>query len=195
MSKSMRLINSIAILFVLFCLSFAIIEEERASALGWDYIEEYKELAVAEMYRTGIPASIILAQGLHESNYGKSRLATEANNHFGIKCKSYWVGKTFFHKDDDYDSKGRLTDSCFRSYNSALESYVDHSNFLKHTSHYQSLFNYDKTDYVSWAKGLKKCGYATDKKYAEKLIKKVELYFLNQYDYWENPFKKIQKQD
>lgn len=193
MSKSMRLINTLSLLSVLFCLSFVTLKVERASELGWNYIDEFKELAVAEMYRTGIPASIILAQGLHESNYGQSRLATEANNHFGIKCKSNWVGQTFFYKDDDYDAKGRLTDSCFRSYNSALESYVDHSNFLKYTKHYQPLFRFSRTDYKSWAKGLKKCGYATDKAYAQKLINKIELYYLSQYDYWENPFKKLQK--
>ena len=102
-------------------------------ALVWSYIDKYRDLAIAEMYRTGIPASIILAQGLHESNNGQSSLATEANNHFGIKCKSYWVGMTYYHKDDDYDRKGKIKDSCFRAYGSALESYVDHSNFLKTT--------------------------------------------------------------
>lgn len=94
-----------------------------------DYIEKYKELAVVEMYRTGIPASITLAQGLHESNYGTSKLALEANNHFGIKCKSYWTGKTYYYKDDDYNKNGQLTESCFRAYNSDLDSYIDRSNF------------------------------------------------------------------
>ncbi len=154
----------------------------------WDYVDRYKDLAIAEMYRTGIPASITLAQGLHESNHGKSKLATEANNHFGIKCKSYWVGETYYHKDDDYKN-GKLINSCFRSYRSALESYVDHSNFLVMTKHYQTLFNLDKTDYKSWAHGLKKCGYATDPKYADKLIRKIEKYYLAQYDSWENPLK------
>lgn len=159
--------------------------------LAWSYIEQYKDLAIVEMYRTGIPASITLAQGLHESNYGKSRLATEANNHFGIKCKSYWTGQTFYHKDDDYDKKGRLLDSCFRSYNSSVESYVDHSNFLANTKHYQELFWYHKTDYKSWAHGLKKCGYATDKQYAHKLIRNIEKYNLSQYDHSDNPYRTV----
>lgn len=189
MQMSMNLLKFTLVLCAIVHLSF----DTNTSSEGWDYIDQYKDLAVAEMYRTGIPASITLAQGLHESNFGQSRLATEANNHFGIKCKSYWVGQKFFHKDDDYDRKGKLKDSCFRSYNSALESYVDHSNFLVQTKHYKSLFSYHRTDYKSWAKGLKKCGYATDKAYSEKLINKIEAYYLNQYDNWENPFESIRK--
>jgi flagellum-specific peptidoglycan hydrolase FlgJ len=153
------------------------------------YIENFHELAVIEMHRSGIPASIILAQGLHESNNGTSDLATIANNHFGIKCKSYWQGDTYYHKDDDYDNYGKLKDSCFRKYGSSLESFVDHSNFLMNTSHYQVLFKNEKYDYQSWAKGLKICGYATDPNYSNKLIKLVEKYKLSQYDYWENPFR------
>ncbi len=172
-------------MIIAFNFSFSTSPESQA----WDYIEQYKELAVAEMYRTGIPASITLAQGLHESNYGQSRLASEANNHFGIKCKSYWVGSTFYHEDDDFDKKGRLIESCFRSYNSALESYVDHSNFLKSTKHYQPLFKFDHTDYKSWAKGLKECGYATDATYTKKLLDKIDKYYLYQYDLWESPFR------
>lgn len=180
----MKYLKYAAVLLIIINFSFSNSPEREV----WNYVEEYKDLAVAEMYRTGIPASITLAQGLHESNYGQSRLATEANNHFGIKCKSYWVGQTFYHKDDDYKD-GKLMESCFRSYKSALESYVDHSNFLLTTKHYQSLFDIDKTDYKNWAHGLKKCGYATDPHYAEKLIKKIEKYYLAQYDYWENPFR------
>jgi flagellum-specific peptidoglycan hydrolase FlgJ len=157
------------------------------------YIDLYKELAVIEMYRSGIPASITLAQALHESSNGFSKLATEANNHFGIKCKSYWVGNTYYHKDDDYDDSGKLLESCFRSYSSVMDSYVDHSNFLTTTSHYAPLFNYEKQDYKSWAQGLKSCGYATDTKYAEKLIAKIEKYKLHQFDLWENPYKAINK--
>jgi flagellum-specific peptidoglycan hydrolase FlgJ len=157
--------------------------------LAQDYIDNYKELAVVEMHRSGIPASIILAQGLHESNYGLSKLATDANNHFGIKCKAYWVGKTYYHKDDDFNKAGKLLESCFRSYSTALESYVDHSNFLMLTKHYSNLFNYDKTDYKAWAYGLKESGYATDIAYSEKLIEKIEKYYLNQYDYWESPYR------
>jgi len=151
------------------------------------YIEEYNELAVIEMYRTGIPASITLAQGMHESGLGQSRLATIANNHFGIKCKSYWTGKTFAHKDDDLDEHGNITDSCFRAYDSALESYVDHSNFLVTTEHYQPCFTHVKTDYVAWAHALKSCGYATDPQYAQKLISKIDKYQLYHYDNVDNP--------
>ncbi len=156
--------------------------------LAQNYIDSYKELAVVEMHRSGIPASIILAQGLHESNYGLSKLATSANNHFGIKCKAYWVGNTYYHKDDDFN-EGKLIESCFRSYNSAIESYVDHSNFLMNTKHYSNLFNYEKTDYKSWAYGLKDSGYATDENYPQKLIDKIEKYYLNQYDFWESPYR------
>lgn len=157
-----------------------------------DYLETYADLAVVEMYRSGIPASIILAQGLHESNYGTSDLATKANNHFGIKCKSYWQGGTFYHEDDDY-KRGKLIESCFRSYNSALESYVDHSNFLMQSSHYGKLFELSKTDYIGWAYGLKECGYATDISYTQKLIKKIEKYNLDVFDRSEDPFRSILK--
>ncbi|MBC7886012.1 MAG: glucosaminidase domain-containing protein [Saprospiraceae bacterium] len=157
------------------------------------YIEMYKDLAVVEMYRTGIPASITLAQGLHESYYGKSKLATEANNHFGIKCKSYWSGKTFYYKDDDYNSKGQLIESCFRAYESDIDSYIDRSNYLSQTERYKVLFNFDKTDYSGWAYGLKFCGYATDDKYAAKLIEKIEKYQLYVYDTSEDPFRMLIK--
>lgn len=155
------------------------------------YIDQYKEIAVAEMYRSGIPASIILAQGILESGNGMSALATNSNNHFGIKCKSYWTGKTYYHKDDDFDDEGKLTDSCFRAYESPVDSYVDHSNFLMYTSHYSILFQYERTDYVRWANGLKLCGYATDETYADKLIDKIHLYDLHSFDLWRNPFELI----
>lgn len=151
------------------------------------YIDQYKDLAIIEMYRTGIPASITLAQGLHESNYGRSPLAREAKNHFGIKCKNDWFGKTFYHKDDDYDQKGVLQPSCFRSYNTDIDSYVDHSNFLMSRDHYSTLFLLSKFDYKGWAHGLKTSGYATDPGYASKLISKIERYGLNQYDKAVNP--------
>lgn len=158
-----------------------------------NYVEYYKELAIVEMYRTGIPASITIAQGLHESNYGTSPLAQQANNHFGIKCKSYWIGKTYFHKDDDFDKKGNLLESCFRAYDTDIDSYIDRSNFLKESSRYSVLFSYSKTDYVSWAHGLQKCGYATDTEYANKLIKKIEKYELYKLDFAENPYDKLMK--
>ena len=103
------------------------------------YIDEYKDLAIAEMMRSGIPASITLAQALHESNNGTSNLAKEANNHFGIKCKSYWKGEKYAHKDDDYKN-GELINSCFRAYPSHVESFIDHSNFLMHSDNYVELF-------------------------------------------------------
>jgi len=166
--------------------------DDKLSAATISYIDQYKDIAVAEMYRSGIPASIILAQGIHESANGHSRLAKESNNHFGIKCKSYWKGQTYYHKDDDYDNQGNLTDSCFRAYNEVIDSYIDHSNFLMYTAHYSVLFQYDRTDYVAWANGLKSCGYATDKAYAQKLIDKINLYNLHHFDLWQNPFELIQ---
>jgi flagellum-specific peptidoglycan hydrolase FlgJ len=156
------------------------------------YIDQYKDIAVAEMYRSGIPASIILAQGILESSNGKSNLATQSNNHFGIKCKSYWTGMTFYHKDDDLNDEGALINSCFRAYNSPIDSYIDHSNFLMYTNHYSVLFQYDHTDYYQWALGLKACGYATDKKYSQKLIDKINQFDLHSFDLWQNPFELIE---
>lgn len=161
---------------------------------AYDYIEQYKDLAVVEMYRTGIPASITLAQGLHESNYGTSKLALEANNHFGIKCKSWWTGKTYFHKDDDYNKAGQLMESCFRAYRNPVDSYVDRSNFLAQSDRYRILFNFSKEDYENWAHGLKACGYATDPTYAQKLIDKIIRYELYKYDSSEDPFRHLLKQ-
>lgn len=172
---------------VLLCSSF----DYNPEAAAYEYIESYKDLAIVEMYRSGIPASITLAQGLHESNYGTSKLATEANNHFGIKCKSYWTGKTYFYKDDDFNRKGELMESCFRAYDSDIDSYIDRSNFLMQTERYAPLFSYSQTDYTGWAYGLKLCGYATDDNYAQKLIDKIEKYNLNVYDTAEDPFRQL----
>ena len=180
----MMIIRLFLILFV--CVSFT--SPKESSEL---YIDQYKELAIVEMYRSGIPASIKLAQGLLESNNGNSELAINAKNHFGIKCKSYWTGASYYHKDDDRDVRGRIVDSCFRAYNNVVDSYADHSNFLRYSGNYNTLFEYAKTDYYSWARGLKYCGYATDPAYAEKLIKKIEEYNLAQYDSWENPLEKL----
>jgi LysM repeat protein len=132
-----------------------------------DYIERYKGLAVSEMKRTGIPASITLAQGIIESDYGRSTLAREANNHFGIKCHNDWKGPTVRHNDDKRNE-------CFRKYRNPEESYSDHSDFLKSGSRYASLFSIDHTDYKGWARGLKKAGYATNPDYANMLIRKIE---------------------
>ena len=143
------------------------------------------------MYRSGVPASITMAQALHESQYGQSELAVNANNHFGIKCKRYWRGMTYFYEDDDFNNEGKLVKSCFRAYENVLDSYIDHSNFLRTTSHYKFLFALDKTDYVAWAHGLKKAGYATDPEYAYALINKIEAYDLHELDKAENPYSKI----
>ncbi len=141
-----------------------------------EYVNLFKDIAVREMDRSGIPASITLAQGIHESGCGNSRLAKEANNHFGIKCHKGWTGGTFYQWDDDPDQ------SCFRVYDNAEASYIDHTEFLKGRKHYEFLFEYDKTDYVRWAKGLKKAGYATDTKYPDKLIGTIERHQLHVYD-------------
>lgn len=154
---------------------------------AYSYIEQYSELAVVEMHRSGIPASITLAQGLLESSNGQSDLATNANNHFGIKCKSYWRGMTYYHKDDDKNAKGQLINSCFRAYDNAIDSYVDHTNFLKESDRYSILFSFSTTDYISWAHGLKSCGYATDPNYATKVIARIEQFQLDRYDYWPYP--------
>ena len=146
------------------------------------YINTYKDIAIREMMRSGIPASITLAQGIHESSWGRGALASNSNNHFGIKCKDYWNGPSFYFEDDDYDRNGKLIKSCFRAYEDPEKSYIDHTDFLMMTSHYQVLFNYSNTDYKQWAKGLKKCGYATDKEYANKLIRTIEKYQLYKYD-------------
>ena len=139
-----------------------------------DYINTYKELAIKEMKRSGIPASITLAQGMLESGNGNSTLATKGNNHFGIKCHG-WKGKKIYHDDD---AKGE----CFRKYKTAYDSYVDHSDFLMHTPRYRFLFDLDPDDYKGWAKGLKKAGYATSPRYATMLIKIIEENELYVYD-------------
>ncbi len=139
------------------------------------YIEKYAPLAVSEMYRSGVPASITLAQGLLESGNGQSELARMSNNHFGIKCHNNWKGGRVYFDDD---RKGE----CFRKYSHPSESYRDHSDFLRFRDRYKFLFDYRITDYKSWAYGLKKAGYATDPAYPQKLIKLIEEYDLNQYD-------------
>ena len=139
-----------------------------------EYIEKYSFLAVKQMNQYKIPASITLAQGILESNNGNSRLATKANNHFGIKCHG-WEGKKIFADDDKKNE-------CFRNYKNVLESFVDHSLFLNKYSRYEFLFDYKITDYKSWAKGLKKAGYATNNKYPELLIKIIEENKLYQFD-------------
>jgi|GEM_PF-31211 len=149
------------------------------------YIEMYQSMAIDEMDRSGVPASITLAQGILESNCGNSELARYANNHFGIKCGG-WTGGEYYKKDDDRDHKGNLIKSCFRVYGSAYESYIDHTAFLAGKQRYAFLFNYPKEDYISWAKGLKTAGYATNPAYAHKLIRVIEENNLSQFDYMTN---------
>ena len=140
-----------------------------------NYIAQYKAVAIREMKLYNIPASITLAQGILESGDGQSRLATKANNHFGIKCHNDWTGKKIYHDDDKKNE-------CFRSYKHAEESYRDHSIFLSTRSRYAGLFELDRTDYKGWAKGLKKAGYATSPTYASALINLIETWELHQYD-------------
>jgi LysM repeat protein len=139
------------------------------------YINTYKDIAVSEMKRTGIPASITLAQGMIESDYGRSTLAREANNHFGIKCHNDWSGQKIYHHDDKRNE-------CFRKYGRAEDSYYDHSEFLKSGSRYAFLFDLASTDYKGWARGLKKAGYATNPDYANMLIRTIEEKNLHYYD-------------
>ena len=152
-----------------------------------NYIAKYKDIAIREMNRAGIPASIKLAQGILESNSGKSYLARRGNNHFGMKCgsKAQWSGKTIYREDDDYDEQGKLQKSCFRAYKNGEASYIAHSEFLRDSRkayRYGPLFKLDGQDYKRWARGLKQSGYATGANYDRKLIAIIETYDLDQYD-------------
>lgn len=140
-----------------------------------EYIQTYKDIAIREMKTHKIPASITLAQGLLESGAGNSALAREAKNHFGIKCHKGWEGDTYIMDDD-------AKDECFRKYRNAEESFRDHSEFLSGRSRYAALFDLEITDYRGWAKGLKAAGYATNPKYAQLLIDRIDLYDLTKYD-------------
>lgn len=150
------------------------ITHAQTKAVIEQYIATYAPLAIAEQIRTGIPASIKLAQAIHESGAGQGDLAIRSNNHFGIKCKSNWTGPTAFHDDDE---KGE----CFRAYMAVEESYRDHSDFLKNSARYNRLFQINPKDYEAWANGLKQAGYATNPKYPVLLIKLIEEYGLQQY--------------
>lgn len=138
-----------------------------SDASAASYVNSYKDLAISEMKRTGVPASITLAQGMIESDFGRSSLARTANNHFGIKCHNNWKGPTIIHHDD-------RRNECFRKYNRVEDSFYDHSDFLRSGSRYTFLFNLDPVDYKAWARGLKKAGYATNPDYANMLIRKIE---------------------
>lgn len=138
------------------------------------YIDQYHDLAIEQMLKYNIPASITLAQGLFESSAGNSELTRKGNNHFGIKCHG-WQGAKTYHDDD-------ARNECFRAYDCSYDSYEDHSKFLSGSRRYRQLFTLKTTDYKGWARGLKECGYATNPAYAKKLIDIIELYDLHKYD-------------
>lgn len=169
MRRSILLISLLVSSAVFFAQNKVMTPQER-------YVSQFAGLAVEEMYRSGVPASITLAQGLLESRYGLSELAVKGNNHFGIKCHNTWEGRRMYHDDDQ---KGE----CFRKYNSPEESFRDHSDFLRYRDRYKFLFDLETTDYKGWAYGLKKAGYATDPAYPAKLIKLIEDYSLYEYDH------------
>lgn len=173
---SMIKIPSLTLMFFMLALTYNVEAESlsKLSSTYQQYINTYSDLAVKKQKEYGIPASITLAQGLLESGAGQSKLAKNANNHFGIKCHD-WSGPTIYHDDD---KKGE----CFRKYKYPEESYSDHSLFLKERSRYSELFKLSSKDYKGWAKGLQKYGYATDKTYANKLIKLIEDYELYRFD-------------
>ncbi len=160
--------------FLTIFLAMIVLATSAQKEKAYNYIALYKDIAIAEMQRSGVPASITLAQGILESSYGESDLCKSSNNHFGIKCKTEWTGEKVYHDDD-------TKHECFRSYASAAESYKDHSNFLRTRAWYDFLFKLDPTDYESWARGLKKAGYAMEKDYPQKLMKVINDYNLNQY--------------
>jgi flagellum-specific peptidoglycan hydrolase FlgJ len=152
------------------------------------YIKKYAPLAVLEMHKYNIPASVTLAQGILESGIGRSQLASKSNNHFGIKCHTGWKGAKVYHDDDE---KGE----CFRKYKFVETSYKDHSEFLSGRRRYANLFKLRKSDYKGWAKGLKKAGYATEKNYPKKLIKIIETYELYEFDkIREKDLKRVKKE-
>jgi LysM repeat protein len=163
-----KLVN-VVLMVALFCIS-----ANAQPMTPGQYVEKYKDLAIKEMKRMGVPAAITLAQGLLETENGNSDLVKKSNNHFGIKCKSSWTSDAVTHDDDE---KGE----CFRSYKDAEASYRDHSNYLRGMEWYAFLFELDPLDYKGWARGLRKAGYATNPKYPDILIKNIEQYNLQQY--------------
>ena len=158
----------------LFAVGFYMINVDAQTLTPERYIELYKDIAIREMKRMGIPAAITLAQGLLETESGNSSLVKKSNNHFGIKCKSNWTAEGVSHDDD-------APGECFRTYKDAADSYRDHSNFLRGSEWYAFLFSLDPSDYKGWAHGLKKAGYATNPKYPNILIRSIEQYNLQQY--------------
>lgn len=180
--KSIKVLNFLMYCGLLIHIGYSFIKQELVTM---NYIGKYTSIAISEMHRTGIPASIKLGQAILESSAGQSDLAISANNHFGIKCGSMWQGPRMYVNDDDYNSKGELIESCFRVFRDVESSFVAHSDFLYHPdegSRYDFLFQFESDDYHSWAFGLKKAGYATDPKYADKLIDIIDKYQLYDYD-------------
>lgn len=165
--------HQILILSSIISLSASIASAQTATQVD-AYISRYKDIAMAEQQRSGVPAAITLAQGIHESGCGASELSTNAHNHFGIKCKSSWTGSTYSYTDD-------AKDECFRKYESDITSYQDHSDFLKSNVRYAALFALDINDYKGWATGLKKAGYATNPNYSARLVNLIEKYQLQEY--------------
>ena len=161
-------------LFVLSFVTISVVGQHK-NQLYLKYIDQYSDLAVKHQKKYGIPASITLSQGILESGAGQGKLALRSNNHFGIKCHSTWTGGRVYHDDD-------MSGECFRKYKYVEQSYEDHSLFLVERPRYAPLFKLSVTDYRGWAKGLQQCGYATDKAYANKLIKLIEDYELYAYD-------------
>ena len=174
-----KMVKQLSIFFFLFSCFFVFSQNKTET-----YIEKYSQIAVDEMHRYNIPASITLAQGILESGNGESLLATEGNNHFGIKCHDNWNGKTIIKDDDE---KGE----CFRKYSKVADSYKDHSLFLIERERYNSLFLLSPTDYKAWAEGLKKAGYATNSKYSILLINLIEKYDLSRFDKGSSQQKKL----
>lgn len=170
-------ISKLALLFFL-TLPLTTLAQKTATLI---YIDQYKDIAISEMKRTGIPASITLAQGIIESKSGESNLALNFKNHFGIKCKTDWKGETTYQDDD-------AKQECFRVYPNSNASYIDHSNFLKTRPNYAPLFELDPVDDSAWAYGLKKAGYATDTDYPKKLLKVINDFELSQYNFPELAF-------
>lgn len=159
---------------LIFAAAVAVTALGQSKATIQAYVDKYKDIAVAEMQRTGVPAAITLAQGIHETGAGTSDLVLKSNNHFGIKCKTEWDGEKVYHDDD---ARGE----CFRKYDDPAISYRDHSDFLRNRPYYASLFNLNPTDYEAWAYGLKKAGYATNPRYPQILIKLIRDFNLQDY--------------
>ncbi|MDR2928344.1 MAG: glucosaminidase domain-containing protein [Cytophagaceae bacterium] len=170
-----RLKTITAVIITLLSASFCGIVSAQNKTSREEYIQTYKDWAIEDMKKTGIPASIKLAQACLESSDGNSKLAQESNNHFGIKCHNDWTGKRVYHHDD-------ARNECFRVYNNPLRSFEDHSTFLTSRDRYSKLFDLDPADYKAWAKGLKECGYATNPQYPNLLIKIIEENELYLYD-------------